>query len=47
VAGANLGGVRSIKVPTLARETFRPAVRLSQVLERGLYALLHGGAGAS
>ena len=44
VAGANLGGVRSIKVPTLAGETFRPAVRFSQVLERGLYAMLYGGA---
>jgi predicted HAD superfamily phosphohydrolase YqeG len=43
VAGANLGGVRSIRLPTLARETFRPAVRLSQVLERGLYAVLYGG----
>ncbi len=42
VAGANLGGVRSIKLPTLARETFRPAVRFSQALERGLYTLLHG-----
>ena len=44
VAGANLGGVRSIKVPTLAGETFRPAVRFSQALERGLYAVLHGAA---
>lgn len=44
VAGANLGGVRSIKLPTLARETFRPAVRFSQALERGLYTVLYGGA---
>lgn len=44
VAGANLGGVRSIKLPTLARETFRPVVRFSQVLERGLYTVLYGGA---
>jgi HAD superfamily phosphatase (TIGR01668 family) len=44
VAGANLGGVRSIKLPTLARETFRPSVRFSQALERGLYTVLYGGA---
>ncbi len=44
VAGANLGGVRSIKLPTLARETFRPSVRFSQALERGVYAVLYGGA---
>jgi len=44
VAGANLGGVRSIKVPTLARETFRPSVRFSQTLELGLYKVLYGGA---
>jgi HAD superfamily phosphatase (TIGR01668 family) len=42
VAGANLAGVRSIKLPTLARETFRPAVRLSQRFETMLYALLYG-----
>jgi predicted HAD superfamily phosphohydrolase YqeG len=42
VAGANLGGVRSIKLPTLARETFRTSVRASQVLELGLYRMLHG-----
>lgn len=44
VAGANLGGVRSIKIPTFAGETFRPVVRFSQALERGLYAVLYGGA---
>lgn len=42
VAGANLAGVKSIKLPTLARATFRPAVRLSQRLEVLLYAVLHG-----
>lgn len=42
VAGANLGGVRSIKLPTLARATFRWPVRLSQQLEVLLYAVLHG-----
>jgi predicted HAD superfamily phosphohydrolase YqeG len=45
VAGANLGGVRSIKVPTLARETFRASVQFSQRLETALYAVLHGRAG--
>jgi predicted HAD superfamily phosphohydrolase YqeG len=45
VAGASLGGVRSIKVPTLARETFRASVRFSQRLETALYAVLHGRAG--
>lgn len=45
VAGANLGGIRSIKLPTLARETFRYSVRFSQRLEQVLYALLYGGAG--
>jgi len=44
VAGANLGGVRSIKLPTLARETFRASVRCSQALETGLYRVLYGGA---
>jgi putative phosphatase len=44
VAGANLGGVRSIKLPTFARETFRFSVRLSQRIELMLYALLYGRA---
>jgi predicted HAD superfamily phosphohydrolase YqeG len=44
VAGANLGGVRSIKLPTLARETFRTSVRFTQRLELVLYALLYGAA---
>jgi len=42
VAGASLGGVRSIKLPTFARETFRFSVRLSQRIESVLYALLYG-----
>jgi predicted HAD superfamily phosphohydrolase YqeG len=42
VAGANLGGVRSIKLPTLAQASFRPVVRWSQRLERTIYFLLHG-----
>lgn len=44
VAGANLGGVRSIKLPTLAPETFRRTVRLGQVVEGLLYLVAHGGA---
>lgn len=44
VAGANLGGVRSIKLPTLARETFRTSVKLSQRFELALYGLLYGRA---
>lgn len=43
VAGANLGGVRAIKLPTLAPETFRRSVRLGQVAENVLFALVHGG----
>lgn len=45
VAGANFGGVRSVKLPTLARETFRYSVRFSQRLEQILYVLLYGGSG--
>jgi predicted HAD superfamily phosphohydrolase YqeG len=44
VAGANMGGVRSIKLPTLARETFRTSVRFSQRLELAIYAVLYGRA---
>jgi predicted HAD superfamily phosphohydrolase YqeG len=44
VAGANMGGVRSIKLPTIARETFRTSVRFSQRLELAIYAVLYGRA---
>lgn len=44
IAGANLGGVRSVKLPTLAPESFRTSVRFSHVLEKGLYAILYGNA---
>lgn len=44
VAGANLAGVRSIKLPTLAKETFRISVRISHALESAIYALLYGRA---
>jgi predicted HAD superfamily phosphohydrolase YqeG len=42
VAGANLGGIRSIKLPTLAPETFRRSVRLGQLAENALFAVVHG-----
>jgi predicted HAD superfamily phosphohydrolase YqeG len=42
IAGANLGGVRSIKLPTLAGSSFRRVVRFSQYLERAIYLLLYG-----
>lgn len=45
VAGANLGGVRSIKLPTIARETFRRSVQVSQRLENFIYAVVHRGYG--
>ncbi len=45
IAGANLGGVRSVKLPTLARDSFRTAVKVSQRLERALYRALHGRTG--
>ena len=44
VAGANLAGVRSIKLPTLAPGSFRRSVRLGQVAESLLYAVVHRGA---
>ena len=45
VAGANLGGIRSIKLPTQAPETFRRTVRLGQIVESVLFALVHGRRG--
>lgn len=41
VAGANLAGVRSVKLPTLAPGSFRRSVRISQRIEALLYALLY------
>lgn len=41
VAGANLAGVRSVKLPTLAPESFRRSVRISQRVEALLFALLY------
>lgn len=46
VAGANYGGVRSIKLPTLAPETFRTSVKLSQNIEKAIFAIIHGGKGS-
>jgi len=45
VAGANLGGIRSIKLPTLAPESFRRSVRLGQIVENVIFALVHGRGG--
>jgi predicted HAD superfamily phosphohydrolase YqeG len=42
VVGANLAGVRSVKLPTLAKESFRIPVRLSHGLEWLIYAALYG-----
>lgn len=41
VASANLAGIRSVKVPTLARGSFPIPVRLSQLAELGLYRILY------
>ena len=42
VAGANLGHVRSIKVQTLAPESFELPVRLFQLVESRIFRLLYG-----
>ncbi len=42
IAGANLGGVRSIKLPTVEGPTFRRVVRFSQRLEWLIYFMLYG-----
>ncbi len=41
IAGANLAGIRSIKVPTLARQSFPFAVRSFQRIESALYRALY------
>ena len=41
IATANLGGIMSIKVPTLAPESFPRAVRASQILENVVYRVLY------
>ncbi len=42
IAGANLAGVRSIKLPAIGPETLPPSIRMGQVVERLVYRLLHG-----
>jgi predicted HAD superfamily phosphohydrolase YqeG len=42
IAGANLAGIRSVKVPTFGRGSFPLAIRLFQLVERSLYRLLYG-----
>ena len=42
IAGANLAGIRSIKVPTLDRASFPIAVRAAQQLEAILHRIMHG-----
>ncbi|MEO8199311.1 MAG: HAD hydrolase-like protein [Gemmatimonadota bacterium] len=44
IAGANLAGIRSIKVPTFRPSSFPFAVRSFQILERFLYRLRYWGA---
>lgn len=44
VASANLGGIRSVKVDTFARNTFPRSIRFSQRLERILYRMVNGRA---
>lgn len=41
IAGANLAGIRSIKVPTIARASFPFAVRSFQRIESALYRMLY------
>ncbi len=41
VAGANLAGVRSVKLPTVEPGSFRWSVRISQRIESLLFALLY------
>jgi predicted HAD superfamily phosphohydrolase YqeG len=41
IAGANLAGIRSVKVPTFGRGSFPLAIRIFQHIERALYRLLY------
>lgn len=42
IAGANLAGIRSIKLPAIGPETLPRGIRFGQWVERMLYRLLHG-----
>jgi len=42
IAGANSGGIRSVKVETLSPQSFALPVRLFQRAESGIFRLLHG-----
>jgi HAD superfamily phosphatase (TIGR01668 family) len=44
IAGANLAGIRSVKVSTHRRDTFPPALRIFQRLEQLVYAVRYPGA---
>lgn len=42
IAGAALAGIRSIKLPTIARASFPRGVRVAQRVEQFVYAVVHG-----
>ena len=41
IAGANLAGIRSVKVPTFGPRSFPFPIRSFQLIERGIYRLFH------
>jgi predicted HAD superfamily phosphohydrolase YqeG len=42
IAGANLAGIRSVKVPTFGSRSFPFPIRTFQLIERGIYRLMNG-----
>lgn len=42
IAGANLAGIRSIKLPAIGPETLPPGIRFGQRVENLLFRLFHG-----
>lgn len=42
IAGANLAGIRSVKLPAIGPETLPPGIRFGQRVENFLFRLLHG-----
>lgn len=42
IAGANMAGMRSIKVPAIGKADLPPGIRFGQAVERFAYRLLHG-----